>query len=84
MNITTHKDPARVLRNMVLGIDGIPQVKKGTRIIYHEGDYNDNVGFTKVGFVARELSDLGRVHLCQKIIDNSGDIRKFAYMAEVR
>ena len=85
VNISNHKDAARVLRNMVIGIDGIPQVKPGTRITYHEGGYNDNVGFTKVGFVARELSNLGLVHLCQKIIEKKdGDIRKFAYMVEVK
>ena len=44
MNITHIKDAGRVLRNMVMGIDGISQVKKGDQIVYWRGNYSDNVG----------------------------------------
>jgi hypothetical protein len=67
MNLTEHTEPARVLRNAVLGVDGIPQAKPGTRIVYHTGPtWSLSTHGRKVGAMARELSDLGRVILCQK------------------
>jgi hypothetical protein len=67
MDITAHKEPARVLRNAVMGIDGIAQLEPGTRIIYHRGpvfSLSDNA--RQLGKTARDLMSLGRVWLYQK------------------
>ncbi len=69
MNLSTSKDPARVLRNAVMGIDGIQQAKPGTRIVYHTGEmWSLSESARKVGAIARELADKERVILCQRRI----------------
>lgn len=88
MNITHIKDAGRVLRNMVMGIDGISQVKKGDQIVYWRGNYSDNVGQKEVGRAAMALQQSGMVHLKQRIvgeeITEAGPIRTFEYVAEVK
>jgi len=82
MNLTASKDPARVLRNAVMGIDGIQQAKPGTQIIYHTGKtWSLSEYGRKVGAMARELADLGRVILCQRRVNGSDD---FEWIAVVR
>lgn len=67
IDISIGKDPARVLKNMVLGIDGIAQVKAGTRIVYHKGQtWSLSENARKVGDMARQLEGLKRVILVQK------------------
>jgi len=74
VNISSAKDPARVLRNAVMGIDGIPQAKPGTSIIYHTGKtWSLSEYGRKVGSMARELADLGRVILCQRKVKGTDD-----------
>ena len=74
MNLTDHKDPARVLRNAVLGIDGIAQATPGTRIVYHTGrTWSLSEYGRKVGAMARELADLGRVILCQRKLSGTDE-----------
>ena len=52
---------------MVLGIDGIAQVKAGTRILYHKGQtWSLSENARKVGDMARQLEGLKRVLLVQK------------------
>ena len=69
IDISVGKDPARVLRNMVLGIDGIAQLPSGTRIVYHKGQtWSLSETARKVGDMARQLEELKRVILVQKKI----------------
>jgi len=66
MNITKSKDPARVLKNAVLGIDGIAQVPPGTMIVYHTGPvWSLSENARKVGEMARQLMSEKRVILYQ-------------------
>ncbi len=60
------KDPHRVLGNMIMGIDGIPQQEKGTWIAYHEGPTWSMPG--SIGAVARGLEQAKRAILVQKKI----------------
>lgn len=87
-DITKLKDPARVLRNMVVGIDGIRQADQGTDIVYHRGDFSDNVNRKAVGKMAMDLAQNGHCHLKQRVIGetmtDAGLVRKFEYIAEVR
>ena len=87
-DITKLKDPARVLRNMIVGIDGIRQAASGTSIVYHRGDFSANVNSKAVGKMAMDLAANGRCHLKQRIIGetmtDAGPIRTFEYIAEVR
>ena len=87
-DITTHKDPARVLRNMIVGIDGIRQTERGTNIVYFRGDFSDNVNRKAVGKMAMDLATNGHCHLKQRIIGetmtDAGMMRQFEYIAEVR
>ena len=82
INLLTHKEPARALKNAVMGIDGIAQNPKGTVIEYHQGDWADLIGMKPVGKMAMELSNQGRVVLYQKIIAHE-PVRVFSYRAEV-
>lgn len=78
IDLTRHKDPARVLRN-ALHPDINP---RGTTILYHEGDYGDGINNKPVGLAAWELAQAGLVHLFQKLI--SKEPRRYAYYAVVR
>lgn len=82
MNIYDTKDPARLLRNAVMGIDGIQQVPSGTRIVYHTGKtWSLSESGRKVGHVARDLAQLGRVILCQRKLPGTDD---YEWLAVVR
>jgi len=87
-NLTGKKDAERVLRNMVLGIDGISQVQQGDVIVYWTGDFSDEVGCKPVGREARRLGEFGRVRLVQRKVSDrmtdAGPIGVFEYMAVVR
>ena len=77
IDLTTVKDPARVLRNAVE-----PNInQKGTWLIYHMGDYADDINTKPVGRMAWDLAQSGRVRLFQKVIEQ--EPRKYAYIAEV-
>ena len=88
LNLTGTKDAARILKNMVIGIDGIRQVNKGDQIIYWRGNYSDCVGQKEVGRVAMSMAQAGLAHLKQRIVGEtmteSGAIRTFDYVLEVR
>lgn len=79
IDLTGNKDAARVLENAVT----MRVNPKGTRIVYHVGDFADEVaGHSAVAVKARSLFDRGLVHLFQKKL--SEEPRKYAYMVEVR
>lgn len=82
INLVTHKDPARALRNAVNGIDGIAQVPPGQIIAYWQGDYNDQVHNTKVGRAAWELHEQGKVHLFQRKLQD--EPIRFQYEVHVK
>jgi len=88
-SLTGKKDADRILRNMVVGIDGIAQVQKGDEIVYWTGDFRDEVGIKPVGREAMRLEGYNRVRLFQKRIaesfsDDGVNIRVFEYTAVVR
>lgn len=86
-DISANKDAARVLKNMVIGIDGIKQVNSGDRIVYWSGDASDYIGQKAVGRMAYDLAMAGDVRLFQNVISEKqtelGPLRTFEYMAEV-
>jgi len=88
VSIVGSPQPDRVLKNMVLGIDGIAQQPKGSRIVYHIGNYDDMIGLKPVGRMASNLEKMGSVILVQKTISESmsdgGPVRTFEYMAVMR
>lgn len=78
IDLTKHPDAARVLRNAVE-----PNINPaGTWILYHQGDYSDQVGLTAVGRAAYDLAMHGKVALFQKIV--SEEPRVYGYWAVVR
>jgi len=82
MNLTERTDAARVLWNAVMGIDGIAQAKPGTRIVYHTGrTWSLSEYGRKVGAMAGELADRGRVILCQRKLAGSDE---YEWIAVVR
>lgn len=87
-NLTSKKDADRILRNMVIGIDGIPQAQKGDEIIYWTGDFSDEVGLKPVGREAKKLEVLDRVILSQRKIASkmmdAGTVNVYEYTAVVR
>ena len=81
MDITKSKEPSRVLRNAVLGIDGIAQLPPRTRIVYHRGPvFSLSENARGLGKVARDLMDLGRVWLYQQRAGHE----TYEWIAEVR
>lgn len=86
ISLLSHKEPARALKNAVMGIDGIPQNAKGTVIEYHQGDWSDLIGTKHIGKQARALFDMGRVDLVQSIVshDPATGVRMFSYRAVVK
>ncbi len=81
MDITKSKEPARVLRNAVMGIDGIAQLPPRTRIIYHRGPvFSLSENARGLGKTARDLMDLGRVWLYQQ----RAGFETYEWIAEVR
>ena len=69
MDITASKDPVRVLKNAVMGFDGITQLEPGTRIVYHRGKiWSLSETNRKIGEMARLLMELKRVILVQRKI----------------
>ena len=77
IDLTTAKDPARVLKNATE-----PNINpKGTFLVYHIGDYLDAINTKPVGRMAWDLAQSGRVRLFQKVIEQ--EPRKYAYIAEV-
>jgi hypothetical protein len=77
IDLTTAKDPARVLRNAVE-----PNINpKGTFLVYHIGDYLDAVNNTAVGRMAWQLQEAKRVRLFQKVIEQ--EPRRYAYIAQI-
>lgn len=68
INLTTHKDTARVLRNAVL--DDISPAQSGTEYIYWQGETDlEPTGKRKQVFdEARKLYELNRVFLYQRMI----------------
>ena len=81
MDITKSKEPSRVLRNAVLGIDGIAQLPPRTRIIYHRGPvFSLSENARGLGKTARYLMDLGRVWLYQQRAGHE----TYEWIAEVR
>ena len=81
MDSTKSKVPARVVRNAVMGIDGIAQLEPGTRIIYHRGPvFSLSENARGLGKVARDLMDLGRVWLYQQRAGHE----TYEWIAEVR
>ena len=78
IDITTHKDPARVLRQACE-----PNINpRGTIIVYHYGDYADNVHQTVAGRAAWDLHKEDKVILCQKMLDD--EPRRYAYCAVLK
>lgn len=81
INLIATKDADRVMRNMVLGIDGIAQVPPKTRIVYHEGPvFSLAESKSKVGAMARLLYEKGKVLLFQQRVGHE----KYQWIAEVR
>lgn len=64
LSIIGKKDADRLLGNMIAGIDGIPQQKKGSWIAYHEGPTWSLP--SRIGKVARDLEQQRRAILVQK------------------
>lgn len=78
IDLTKSKDPVRVFRNALE-----PNINPaGTWILYHQGDYADQVGTTALGRAVYDASANGEVHMVQKMI--SVDPREYAYYAVVR
>lgn len=79
IDLTGNKDAVRVLENAVtMGVN-----KKGTRIIYHIGDFGDEISSNShVAVKARDLYNRGLVHMFQKKICD--EPRKYIYMVEVK
>lgn len=79
LNLTKYKtfdEQSRVFRNAVK-----PNANdKGFVIQYAEGNFGDEIGLTKIGKLARELSDTGAVYLVQKKLG----FERFAYWAVVK
>ena len=88
IDLVGKKDADRLLRNMVLGIDGIAQVSKGSVITYWTGDATDEVHQKKIGKAAWTLHENGFVELFQKKVGQRmtelGPIGLFDYVAVVR
>ena len=79
IDLTNNKDAARVLENAVT----MRVNPKGTRIIYHIGDFGDEVSSNShVADKARDLYNRGLVHMFQKKICD--EPRKYAYMVQVK
>lgn len=78
IDLTAHKDPARVLKNACEpGIN-----PPGTHLLYHEGDWFDQIGTSKVGAMAMALYQQGKVRLVQKIVHQ--EPRRYCYYAVTR
>lgn len=52
---------------------------RGAWIVYHTGDYSDNIGLTSVGKLAMSLQQQGRAILVQRKIGD--DPRIYEYIA---
>lgn len=64
IDLTKAKDPVRVFRNALQ-----PNINpKGTWILYHVGDYADNVNATPLGRAVYEASMRGEVAPVQKLV----------------
>lgn len=79
ISIVKNKEKSRAFKNAVMGIDGIRQNPRGTVIEYHQGDWVDLIGNTKIGKQAWAYHELGLIVLCQKRIDGG----KFSYRGVV-
>lgn len=73
IDLSKSPDPVRVFKN---ALEANP---KGTYIAYHEGDYSDHIGLTKIGKAVREDA---RVIPCQKRIQD--EPRRYVYYAVIR
>lgn len=78
IDLTKSKDPTRVLKNALE-----PNINpKGTYILYHQGDFGDEVGKAPLGRAVYDMSMQGKVHLVQKITQQ--EPRQYNYYAVVR
>ena len=78
IDLTKSKDPIRVFKNALE-----PNINRpGTWILYHVGDYADQIGTTALGRSVRDAESAGKVHVVQKVV--SIDPRQYAYYAVVR
>lgn len=74
------KDWERLFKHAVIGVDGIRQNPRGTVIEYHQGDWADLIGNTKIGKQAWAYHELGLIVLCQARIEGG----KFSYRGVVK
>ena len=78
IDLTKAKDQIRALKNALE-----PNInQKGTYILYHQGDFGDEVGKTPLGRAVYDMSTQGKVHLVQKITQQ--EPRQYNYYAVVR
>lgn len=78
IDITKSKDPIRVFKNALEPNINPPN----TYILYHIGNYADQVGTTALGRAVYEASSNGKVHMVQKLVQQEPS--QYAYYAVVR
>lgn len=78
VDLTRTKDADRVMR---LACDHSNN-PSGTYLLYHVGDYSDNINTTPLGRAAWAMYEKDKVHLVQKLIEV--EPRRYHYLAVVR
>ena len=78
IDLSKSKDPVRVFKNALE-----PNINPlGTWILYHTGDYADQVGSTALGRAVYDAAASGNVHMVQKLVQQ--EPRIYNYYAVVR